>query len=318
MKKKIIYSSALAALLSASSIALAGGPEFIPVEDYFSGFYLGGTGAFHHADLEGSTTTNFGGNTFVTTGRFAGIVTTVPMQTLAVNDTSGRSLDGYGGVQGGFGWTFNHQWYLGIIGFGEFGKQSSTSSTNKTLDNFDAFHGAITNLATANTNLNIQVESNYGVAAKLGWVVAPRTMVYGKVGASWATIDVTETSSAANDFTISAIGVPIFNDTARVVNPQSTNSDTKLGLLLGIGFEQFVYADLVSVNVEYDYVNYGSVNTDPTFLQFSNTVTVIGSPPVDTTPNGSRDTNLSSSGSGKATINSLLVGVNFYFGRDWF
>lgn len=314
MKKKIIYSSALAALLSASSIALAGGPEFIPVEDYFSGFYLGGTGAFHHADLEGSTTTNFAGTTIV--GPFGNFVTTIPMQTLAVNDTSGRSLDGYGGIQGGFGWTFNHQWYLGIIGFGEFGKQSSSSSTNKTLVNFDAFNGTVTNLTTANTNLNIQVESNYGVAAKLGWVVAPRTMVYGKVGASWANIEVTETSSAANDFTISVIGLPIFNDTAQISNPQSKGSATKLGLLLGIGFEQFIYADLISLNVEYNYVNYGSVNTDPTVLTFSNTQTTIGTPTVVTADDV--PTNFSSSGSGKATINSFLAGINFYFGRNWF
>ena len=310
MKKKIIYSSALAALLSASSIALAGGPEFIPVEDYFSGFYIGGTGALHHADMEGSTTTNFGG--FAIPG-----VVLIPAQTLAVNDLSGKSLDGYGGVQGGFGWTFNHQWYLGIIGYGEFGSQSSYLSTNKTLVNFDAFNGTVTNLTTANTNLNIQVKSNGGVGAKLGWVVAPRTMVYGKVGASWARIDVTETSSAANNFTISAIGVPIFNDTAQITNSGSTKSDTKLGLLLGIGFEQFVYADFVSVNVEYDYVNYGSVNTAPSLLIFSNTETVIGSP-TKTTPGSGEATNFSSSGSGKATINSFLAGINFYFGRNWF
>ncbi len=313
MKKKIIYSSALAALLSASSIALAGGPEFIPVEDYFSGFYIGGTGALHHADMEGSTTTNFAGLTV--TGPF-GVVTTIPAQTLAMNDLSGRSLDGYGGIQGGFGWTFNHQWYLGIIGFGEFGKQSSSQSTNKTLVNFDAFNGTFTNLTTANTNLHIQVESNYGVAAKLGWVVAPRTMVYGKVGASWANIEVDESSSAANDFTISAIGVPLFNDTAQITNPGSSGEQTKLGLLLGIGFEQFVYQDFVSVNVEYDYVNYGSVNTNPTVLTFTNTQTTIGTPTEVT--EGPVDTNFSSSGSAKATINSFLAGINFYFGRNWF
>lgn len=54
MKKKIIYSSALAIVLSISS-AMAGGPEIFPVEDYFSGFYVGGTISAHLSDFEASS-----------------------------------------------------------------------------------------------------------------------------------------------------------------------------------------------------------------------------------------------------------------------
>ena len=55
MKKKIIYSSVLAALLSASSIALAGGIEVIPEPDYFSGLYVGGIIGVHHNTFNGSS-----------------------------------------------------------------------------------------------------------------------------------------------------------------------------------------------------------------------------------------------------------------------
>src|SRR5207245_6644373 len=36
-----------------------------------------------------------------------------------------RSSDLYG-VQGGVGKVFDHRWYIGVVGFGEWGNQSST------------------------------------------------------------------------------------------------------------------------------------------------------------------------------------------------
>ena len=45
--------------------------------------------------------------------------------TLASNNISSSSYDGYGGVQGGVGKVFNHRWYMGILGFGEWNKQNA-------------------------------------------------------------------------------------------------------------------------------------------------------------------------------------------------
>lgn len=313
MKKKIIYSSALTALLCASSVALAGGPEIIVEPDYFSGFYIGGTGALQHATFDSNSALTLDEPISILGG--LGIIPPINIiapGTIANNDTDGESLDGFGGIQGGFGKVFNHQWYLGIQGFGQWGSQSDTS-VNSTQVPFTLL-GVLNNVATATSTTKVKIENNYGVAAKLGYVVAPRTMVYGKVGASWTDLEVTNTASVANNFDVSLI-VNLLNVNT-FASTSNSESDTKVGLLLGIGFEQFVYQDLVSVNVEYDYVNYGSVDTGPTQLSGQTTITTpfIAAPlfTIPFTPV------ISSSASGDATVSSILAGINFYFGRNWF
>jgi opacity protein-like surface antigen len=316
MKKKIIYSSALAALLSASSIALAGGPEILPIEDYFSGFYVGGTGALHHADFESSSTVVLT-DPIVLGG---GLITTIiSPQTLSYQELNGKSLDGYGGVQGGFGWTFNHVWYLGIQGFGEWGSNIDNTSTQKTLARFDAFYGTVTDVATATQNINVKLAGNGGVAAKFGYVVEPRTLVYGKVGASWAKLTVSNTAVISNDFDVSILGIPLVNVNTTISqfpNTNNTDEETKVGLLLGIGFEHFIWEDILSVNFEYDYVNYGTVDTGQSQLTGGSTLSVFGIPtPI---PVGSVAPPIFTSSNTSVAVNSFLGGLNFYFGRDWF
>lgn len=312
MKKKIIYSSALAALLCASSIAFAGGPEevIIPIEDYFSGFYVGGTGSVHHADMDGSSQVNLTQNITIL-GR------NLPAGNVLNYDTSGASVDGYGGVQGGFGWTFGHRWYLGIQGFGEFGSQNSTSTNNSTLVNVSARNNTITDVATISSSTTTRVQNDYGVAGKLGYLLFPRTMVYGKVGAVWADIKVTNSFTATNNFNARSLNPnnPNFINVVATAGNGSNNEDNKCGLLLGLGAEQIVYQDWVSLNLEYDYANYGTVNTGPVQL-FGNIAVNTGQ--------GSRTINnqpiplpFNTQASGDATVNSFLVGVNFYFGRHW-
>jgi len=316
MKKKIIYSSALAALLSASSIALAGGPEIIPVEDYFSGLYIGGTGAMHHATLDGGSSVDFLG--------FTPIIPILPPLFAAGNvfndDVGGGSVDGYGGIQGGFGWTFNHVWYLGIQGFGEWGSQSNSNNgqvgptTVSILPAGGILGGLVTNTNQANTSTTVKISNDYGVAAKLGYVVAPRTMVYGKIGASWADVKVSNSTTASNSFNINLILPSLINiSTNAFASSDTTQNET--GLLLGIGFEQFIYQDMVSFNVEYNYVNYGTVDTGPTQLFGSSSLNILGINVLNTPVAGLPFT---TQANGSATVNSLLGGINFYFGRNWF
>lgn len=320
MKKKIIYSSALTALLCASSAALAGGPEIIVEPDYFSGFYVGGTGALHHALFDSTTTVNLSEPVFLNFGGIIPPIQILQPGTLATNDTDGRSLDGYGGIQGGWGKVFNHQWYLGIQGFGEWGTNSDTS--NNTTSVLPVQVGILGNLITINNvpvatnSTTVKVENDYGVAAKLGYLVTPRTMVYGKIGASWAEIKVSNTTTLQNDLSVNAAGFQLL-DVNTFSTASNSDSDTKVGLLLGIGFEQFVYQDMVSINVEYDYVNYGSVDTGTSTLVGN---TVITSPFV---PGGliaafAAPSIVTTQASGDAKVGSLLGGINFYFGRNWF
>lgn len=305
MIKKPIYPLALAALLSASSIALAGGPEYVPVEDFFNGFYVGGTGSVHHADFDGSSFVDLTAPVVI-----AGVPIIGPGNLINGN-IDNSSVDGYGGVQGGFGWTFNHFWYLGIQGFGEFGTQSQSSTSTFVPVNVNILN-LVTDTTTITNNSFVKIKNDYGVAGKIGLVVAPRTMVYGKVGASWAKLRVANTATAVNSFNIVP---PIVLNVTTTAAANTSNQQTKLGLLLGIGAEQFIWNDVVSLNVEYDYVNYGAVTTPTVNLIGGSTVTAFGVGPFGTPPVVLPVTTHSSS---NATVSSILGGINFYFGRHWF
>jgi hypothetical protein len=309
MKKKLIYSSALAALLSASSIALAGGPEIIPIEDYFSGFYVGGTGSVHHVNFNSSS------SVALTQAFPPGAITPIfNPQTILSSDTDGASVDGYGGIQGGFGWTFNHVWYLGVQGFGEFGSESSTQNSNSTPVNTNIFN-VFTDTATISTSTTTKIGNDYGIVAKLGYVVAPTTLIYGKVGGVWADVTVSDTATASNNFNIKNpfTNVVVFNANTTATGGSSTEDSGKSGFIAGIGAEHFVYQDLVSLNIEWDYMNFGTVSTGPATL-FA-TQTVNGN--VNQNING-RPTSLTTSASTDTSVDTFLAGINFYFGRNWF
>ena len=360
MKKKIIYSSVLTALLSASSIALAGGPEVMPEPDYFSGFYVGGIGGVHHNTFNGSSSVNLTQPVNILLP-FIPPLTLVQAGTLNNTNVSGGDFSGYGGVQGGFGKAFNHMFYVGVQGWGEWGSTSTTETqyaaipfNNPTIapptqstsfrcgeDTCLATRTFVANAAaSASTSTTMKISNDYGVAAKLGWIVAPRSMLYGKVGASWANIETSNSlnvnassgTSVRRTLTNTTTSTPIYDFTVSTANSvglsaNSNQTDTKPGLLLGLGFEQFVYLDIVSLNVEYDYVNYGNVSTGPATLSGTSTAsascvnnltgTACNGFPSGTTGPRPVNTNVTSQATSDAKSSSLMAGINFYFGRDW-
>ena len=105
MKRKIVFASALATLFIVAS-ALAGGSEIIVEPDYFSGFFVGATGAFHMTAFNGNSSIVAPEDVVVsglvpgTTGPAVATATVFSAGTLASNNISSSSYDGYGGVQG--------------------------------------------------------------------------------------------------------------------------------------------------------------------------------------------------------------------------
>lgn len=324
MKKKLIHTAVLTALLSASSIALAGGPDIIPEPDYFSGFYIGGIGGVHHNTINGSSSVTLSQD--VVSPFIFPPITFLEAGTLNTTDVSGGEYDGYGGLQGGFGKVLNHMYYVGVQGWGEWGSSNETDSATAVapLVPFPIFFPVeppnnfiiVDPSASATTSTTVRIGNDYGVAAKLGWVVAPRSMIYGKIGASWADIKVSNSASATSNVNIiTPAGTTIFSGNTTLSASSSNEDDNQIGLLLGVGFEQFVYQDIVSLNVEADYTNYGSVSTGP--AQF-NRSTVLAFPTLPIGPfTFTNGTNLFSSASSNAQVSTLMAGLNFYFGRDW-
>jgi hypothetical protein len=321
MKRKIVFASALATLLIVTS-ASAGGPETIIEPDYFSGFFVGATGAFHMAAFNGSSSIVAPEDVVVTgvvpEGDPVPTATVFSAGTLTSNDISSSAYDGYGGVQGGVGKVFNHRWYMGIMGFGEWGRQNAYADNSS---NFST-RGVITGLPFPNvittghyaSNTSLKLSNDYGVAVKPGFLVAPKSMVYGKIGVIWADLQVANSVSGEDSATtqdpVTGVNQLTYSGT---FTGQSSNTETKIALLLGIGFEQFIFQDFVTFNVEYNYVNYGSVTTSPD---------IVGNGTVISPDSGISSTTLNSPVISQATsnarISTLLFGLNVYFGSHWF
>jgi opacity protein-like surface antigen len=326
MKKKLIYSSVLTALLSASSVALAGGPEIIPAPDYFSGFYIGGMGGVNHMTYDGTSSVNQASPL----ESFFGVFKFIDRGPLDQVDLAGGGWGGFGGIQGGFGREVGEQYYVGVEAWGDWGSTSDTNSQNNSFTSstdFPSFHIPVDDViiitdptrvgrsVNANVSTTVKIRDDAGVAAKLGWVVAPRSMIYGKIGASWANIKVSNSASANSAVIIDDLTVPARSRSFLTeFNGSSENSDTKTGLLLGVGFEQFVYEDVVSLNVEYDYTSYGSVSTGPATIKaqiFNNDTGDAITQPFNT--KATTQANITN-----VQVSKLLAGLNFYFGRNWF
>lgn len=328
MKRRLRVASALVGCLAAAA-AFAGGPEIIQEPDYFSGFFVGGTGAFHMAGFGGSSSAVVADDLV---GNFVAISpegipfpfsqTFFSAGTLASNGIDGNSYDGFYGVQGGVGKVFNHRWYAGFVGFGEWGTQSNTdvntANFNKT-NTLPLLGIGITNSGSTTSSTTVKLSNDYGVAFKPGFLVAPRTMVYGKIGAVWAQLKVSNTVSSTSETKIvdtALPGSPTIYDAKGQLGGSSSNEDNKIALLLGIGLEQFIYRDFVTLNVEYDYANYGSVTTT-TPLTGTGTVVAGGGvfPPFGGSTSFSGPT---AQATANAKVGTLLAGLNFYFGSQWF
>ncbi len=319
MKKKIIYSSLLTALLSASSCALAGGPEIIPLPDYFSGMYVGGIGGVHHNTFNGNSQV-----VLTQPSTAIGIIGLLPIAgipagTLYNSDIGGGEYDGFGGIQGGFGKVINQQFYVGIQGWGEWGSSSETDNqfASVPFTPINLIAVVITPVANASTSTTTKINNDYGVAAKLGWVVAPRSMIYGKIGASWADIEVDNSLNALASLDVSSPVIGTIINATTTAGTSSSSESTKLGLLLGIGFEQFVYQDIVSINVEGTYTNYGQVSSNGQVSGNTSLSILPALLPVLPTLNFPFTTNVFSGANTNVQVSTLMAGVNFYFGRSW-
>jgi len=328
MKKKLIV--AAATLLSAST-AFAGGPEILPIEDYFSGFYVGGNISGQFMKSKQTAQLDMGsqldvGPTLVTP--IEDVFLPIP-QVLLSGD--GGAADVFGGIQGGFNWTFNHQWVLGLEGFGNWGNLSSTTSTtvnsvnaplvnnvNQLIPFVPVNSDSNTNSNTVTLSTTTKIDSQYGLKGKLGWLVTPTTMIYGVIGAEWADLKVTTNANGA--YNVNAVSDDESITSNGTFTGSESSSSTKVSVLAGGGIEQFVYQDIVSFFVEYDYSNFATVNVGPSDVttSISGSTTVDGHTETfgDPTPLSQPIENVLTGG-GNATVNAVQGGINVYFGRNW-
>lgn len=323
MKRKLLGVSVCASCFTAVA-AFAGGPEIVIKPDYFSGFFIGGTGAFHMAGFSTSSSIvalQPVGAGLVAFGEPQYQETFFPSGTLMSADVDGNAYDGFYGVQGGVGKVFNHRWYAGVTGFGEWGSQVNTANAASHSLNQEGNIGVTPGSALIETVYNssttVKISNDYGVAFKPGFLFSPTSMIYGKVGAVWANIKVSNSASGDNAYSAFNVGPELAFTRTAAFTGLSNNTENKLALLLGIGFEQFIYRDVVTLNIEYNYANYGHVSTS------TNTTGIVtyGGGVAPIVPAGTAaplDNPVTIQASASAKVSTLLGGINFYFGNRWF
>lgn len=334
--KKINAFIAVFSLLAVSTVR-AGGPEFIVLPDYFTGFYVGGTISVHN--LVSNQNSSFDPVEDITVANVVlpiqpiySLMAILPASILSTNEADTGTIDIYGGIQGGLGKVFNHRWYLGIEGFGEWGKQQTTTTNTTTTpaqlsvtvsQGDTTFSQAIvSNTTSITTTTSTKIKNDYGVAGKIGYLFTPTTLLYGKIGAVWADITVSSSMSGTNNASFLNSVFPMSDISSMnqlIFTASNSNSDTKTALLLGIGMEQFVYADRVSLSLEYNYADFGSVKTSGNVFVQSTTISSVVDDidiPVNT-QSMSQTLEDALSASADAKISTFLVGLNFYFGRNW-
>lgn len=287
MKKKLIFSTAIAALFSASAV-LAGGPEMVVMAPSpFDGFYLGGSGSFHQTGFDIDSNVNIFSNIGI-------IPFTIPFANQNGGDSS---TDAYYGVRGGWGRVFMNRWYAGIEGFADFGNANGSITNSTSPAAALAFlTPVVLGTSTSLTN-SARVGNDWGVAARLGILLSPTTLGYAKLGAEWANVKASVNSGA----TVFGFPLgPLFS---------GSNSSDESGFLWGFGVEQFIWRDVVSLFAEYTFVSVGSVST-------SNGLNFAGI--FETFFNPDAFSGLLANNTVSADISSFTGGLNFHFGRNWF
>ncbi len=338
MKKTLIL-SALCFSLTFAIGANAGGADMLIPPDYFSGFYVGGTGAFHMAAFNGSSSTDTP-TEVAFTENFT--ILEEPLTNVSVNQTffqagnlisgnvNSNAFDGYFGVHGGVGKVFDHRWYTGFEGFGEWGSQNPSVTNNANFNNVSQLT-LTTNSGTAvsasvpvsgnfQTATSVKLTNDYGVVFRPGFLVAPQTLVYGKVGAIWANLRVSNSVTGTSNSSLNDSTSAAAYQAKAALSGSSSNKDTKIALLLGLGLEQFIYKNFITLGVEYNYANYGHVST---ITAVNADEAVSGSVPLgEGSANFSDGSRVYNVGTTQACVNArvstLLGSLNFYFGSHWF
>ncbi len=329
MVKKIIYGGAVAALLTTSAV-FAGGPEILPPPVYFQGFYIGGTIGGHAAKAD--QTANFSSTTEAYEIVIPGPPFNVPItvannQPVASTDVDGGDINAYGGIQGGANWVWDGRWLLGIVGFweGSHGLRADSSSNQENSFNSSTTIPGPTTFDVNNTSnvtlsTRTKIGNDWGVAGKLGMLLSPTTLVYAKLGAIWADIEssanVNGSIAGTTDVSSGSVLPTTTVNSITNVSGSTSNSNDEVAFLVGGGLEQYVYSNVVTFFIEYNYAQFSSIGSGPVDVSSTTTATSASgdtlSPTNPVSTVGTISTNTS-----KVRFNNVLAGFNFYFGQNW-
>lgn len=258
--KKLISTLALAAVISPLSVANA--------NQAFTGWNVG----FDIGVIDAITKFDNSNEYFIPN-----------VQTAYHEDFTGRLGRSAGVIGVVLGWNscLSPCWNWGIEG------RAQWSNLRTGHDNDYGFN--VSSGSYGDTHVHARLNQQYGVVAKLGWVLAKCTQLYAFVGPQWGDF---KHNTGGHDHIVS--GGTVYDATNN-----GDHSKFKTGLLAGLGFEQMITA-CSSIGLEYDYGRYNHINHNLSAAY------VTGTTPVASSYfNHNSSVNL--------TTNSMMLKFNYYW-----
>jgi len=298
MKKSLI---AISLLTLGSTAALAGGPDILPAPPppAFNGFYAG-IGI-------GTDQANFRYDQLSTTSVITAVgpLVIVPGTDLSLA-TSARLYAGnvFGQFQLGFGGTFSDWMYAGVEGYIKGGSRlSSTLNTAVVGPVVPAVVGvapAFTPTLAVSTRFRLN-QWEPGINGRLGFLLEPRTMIFGLVGVGFNKVRTTTTVTGTGAVLLPAVG-PIGPATTLVASSNRSQAAWRVGG----GFERMVN-DNWSLRADYTYSSYGNNRNRDAAFAFAGPLVApfdLVTPTVGTALRRAR-----------AQVNTFMFSANYYFGN---
>lgn len=257
---------ALLSLLSASAYALP-----------FDGFYAGGAigGSQSEVNINQSVEVN------------PALDDTSILDVVQKNNGHMTDNAWLGDLNLGFGHAFSQTLYLGIEGDVAF-QNLQVSKTSSTLNQNPNSPLALVG------KTKVDLTNQFSLVFMPGIVLQQTTLLYGKVGPAWGDFDVK--GSASYNHTINP---PI----TLTGGNQFSNDGYQTGLLLALGIEHYV-AQNVSIKLEYDHVNYGTLHGSSPIVS-----NISSNDPVNVPITGP----ISNVDKISASTNSVMFGVTYHF-----
>lgn len=242
--------------LAISSLAFASGDAFVkPVTpDYFNGLYVGiGAGLMHTTGTVDNDITDT--ITSTETG-FDPWVETLP--TRLSSDVGDTRFNGYAFL--GFGKTFALSYarptlYLGmeLAAYYNPTKINVEASSAGMTDN-DGSADPVT-VGIFSTYINVKNDFSFSGAARIGYLVTPRVMIYALAGVRLAKFDYSIYHSA----TMSK--PPVISGVSNSTLFEKSDDKTAVGFMSGVGIETMLTKNL-SARAQYTYTHYGKMSFD--------------------------------------------------------
>lgn len=271
------------------------------VPAYFNGFYVGlAAGGIQTA----ADVTSHDSATYVDfSDELAILKNTFGKTSIKKNGLTTSAYAGYGFERAPY--------YIGAEAFVDQGCTSCTLSANHTASHSNPLAAGGEDVVL-NSQPNIKLNClEYGVDVLPGFIVAPETLLYGRVGLAFSSLELTHN----NTFTSTS---SFFNPASTVVtslNPTEKKDVT--ALRLGVGLEEYLGSHFAA-NIDYIYTDYGRINVGGTTDANSIVLVTNGGPhpSVGTVTNG-----FTSDAKADVSSQAVMIGMKYYFSPkklNWF